>query len=176
MSHTSIPCSSATFLGYRRESHYSDRVSAQTSLESREVQAFVSFIRAHASVVRGLDRELVADHGLTINDYEVLLRLARAPDRMMRRVDLAQQVLLTPSGITRLLDGLQRHGYVEKAACDSDARVVYAKLTDAGRKKLKSATDDHVASICALFGERFSDEELRTLCDFLERLEPKTDN
>ena len=108
MSHTSIPCSSATFLGYRRESHYSDRVSAQTSLESREVQAFVSFIRAHASVVRGLDRELVADHGLTINDYEVLLRLARAPDRMMRRVDLAQQVLLTPSGITRLLDGLQR--------------------------------------------------------------------
>ena len=106
--------------------------------KASEVQAFVSFIRAHASVVRGLDRELVADHGLTINDYEVLLRLARAPDRMMRRVDLAQQVLLTPSGITRLLDGLQRCGYVEKAACDSDARVVYAKLTDAGREKLRT--------------------------------------
>ena len=148
-------------------------MSAQTSLESREVQVFVSLIRAHASVVRGLDRELVAEHGLTINDYEVLLRLARAPDRMMRRVDLAQQVLLTPSGITRLLDGLQRHGYVEKAACDTDARVVYAKLTDAGRKKLKSATDDHVASICALFGERFNEDELASLCDFLERLEPK---
>ena len=148
-------------------------MSAQTSLESREVQVFVSLIRAHASVVRGLDRELVADHGLTINDYEVLLRLARAPDRMMRRVDLAQQVLLTPSGITRLLDGLQRHGYVEKAACDTDARVVYAKLTDAGRRKLKSATDDHVASICALFGERFNEDELASLCDFLERLEPK---
>ena len=148
-------------------------MSSQTSLESREVQAFVSFIRAHASVVRGLDRELVADHGLTINDYEVLLRLARAPDRMMRRVDLAQQVLLTPSGITRLLDGLQRHGYVEKAACDTDARVVYAKLTDAGRRKLKTSTDDHVASICALFGERFNEDELASLCDFLERLEPK---
>jgi DNA-binding MarR family transcriptional regulator len=148
-------------------------VNAQTSLESQEVQVFVSLIRAHASVVRGLDRELVADHGLTINDYEVLLRLARAPDRMMRRVDLAQQVLLTPSGITRLLDGLQRHAYVEKAACDTDARVVYAKLTDAGRKKLKSATDDHVASICALFGERFNEDELASLCDFLERLEPK---
>jgi len=147
-------------------------VSTQTSVESVEVQAFVSFVRAHASVVRGLDRELVADHGLTINDYEVLLRLARAPDRMMRRVDLAQEVLLTPSGITRLLDGLQSCGLVEKAACDSDARVVYAKLTDAGREKLKTATDDHVASIRALFGERLSEDELRTLCDFLDRLQP----
>ena len=148
-------------------------MSAQALLESREVQAFVSLLRAHASVVRGLDRELVADHGLTINDYEVLLRLARAPDRMLRRVDLAQQVLLTPSGITRLLDGLQRHGYVEKAACDSDARVVYAKLTEAGGEKLRTATTDHVASIGALFGERFTDEELRTLCDFLDRLHPE---
>jgi DNA-binding MarR family transcriptional regulator len=145
----------------------------RSSVESVEVQVFVSFVRAHASVVRGLDRELVADHGLTINDYEVLLRLARAPDRMLRRVDLAQQVLLTPSGITRLLDGLQRCGYVEKAACDSDARVVYAKLTDAGRAKLKGATTEHVASIRTLFGERFSEDELRTLCDFLDRLHPE---
>jgi len=151
-------------------------VSTQISLESAEVQAFISFVRAHASVVRGLDRELVAEHGLTINDYEVLLRLARAPDRMLRRVDLAQQVLLTPSGITRLLDGLQRCGFVEKAACETDARVVYAKLTDAGRDKLKEATDDHVASIRTLFGERFSDEELRTLCEFLDRLQPQGDN
>jgi DNA-binding MarR family transcriptional regulator len=91
---------------------------------------------------------------------------------MMRRVDLAQQVLLTPSGITRLLDGLQRCGFVEKAACDSDARVVYAKLTDAGREKLKQATEEHVGSIRTLFGERFSEHELRTLCDFLDRLQP----
>jgi DNA-binding MarR family transcriptional regulator len=145
-----------------------------TALEAPEVLAFVSFIRAHAAVTRQLDRELVAEHGLTINDYEVLLRLSRAPDRMMRRVDLAQQVLLTPSGITRLLDGLQRCGYVEKAACDSDARVVYAKLTDAGFEKLTAATADHVASIRGLFGARFSDEDLRTLCDFLERLQPET--
>ena len=110
-----------------------------TALEAPEVLAFVSFIRAHAAVTRQLDRELVADHGLTINDYEVLLRLARSPDGMMRRVDLAQQVLLTPSGITRLLDGLQRCGYVEKAACASDARVVYAKLTEDGLEKLAAA-------------------------------------
>jgi len=143
--------------------------------ESVEVQAFVNFVRAHASVVRGLNRELVDQHGLTVNDYEVLLRLARAPDRMMRRVDLAQQVLLTPSGITRLLDGLQRSGYVAKESCDTDARVVYAKLTDEGRGKLAEATDDHVASIRAMFGERFSGDELGTLCDFLERLQPQTE-
>jgi DNA-binding MarR family transcriptional regulator len=148
-------------------------VSTEVFVEGVEVQAFIHFVRAHASVVRGLDRELVADHGLTINDYEVLIRLSRAPDRMMRRVDLAQQVLLTPSGITRLLDGLQNSGYVEKAACDSDARVVYAKLTDAGHEKLTAATVDHFAAIRELFGARFNDEELRTLCDFLERLQPE---
>ncbi len=142
------------------------------TLERPEVLAFVSFLRAHAAVTRQLDRELVAEHGLTINDYEVLLRLARAPDRMLRRVDLAQQVLLTPSGITRLLDGLQRSGYVEKAACDSDARVVYAKLTYGGLKKLAQATESHVASIGAIFCQQLSDDELETLRDLLTRLEP----
>ena len=149
-------------------------MASQVVLEGVEVQAFVHFVRAHACVVRGLDRELVAGHGLTINDYEVLLRLSRAPDGVMRRVDLAQQVLLTPSGITRLLDGLQRSGFVEKAACDSDARVVYAKLTVAGEEKLRRATEDHVESIRALFGARFTEDELQTLCDFLERLQPET--
>ncbi len=148
-------------------------MTTQVSVEAVEVQTFIHFVRAHASVVRGLDRELVADHGLTINDYEVLIRLSRAPDQMMRRVDLAQQVLLTPSGITRLLDGLQRSGFVEKAACATDARVVYAKLTDAGHEKLTAASTDHFAAIRELFGARFNDEELRTLCDFLERLEPE---
>jgi len=143
------------------------------ALERPEVLAFVSFLRAHAAVTRQLDRELVAEHGLTINDYEVLLRLARAPDRMLRRVDLAQQVLLTPSGITRLLDGLQSCGYVEKAACASDARVVYAKLTDAGLEKLARATESHVGSIRAIFCEQLSDSELEQLRDLLTRLEPQ---
>jgi DNA-binding MarR family transcriptional regulator len=144
------------------------------SLEGVEVQAFIHFVRAHAAVVRRLDRELVENHGLTINDYEVLFRLSRATGCMMRRVDLAQQVLLTPSGITRLLEGLQRCGYVEKASCESDARVVYAKLTDAGHEKLTDATEDHVAAIRALFGERLSNDELETLRSFLERLQPET--
>jgi DNA-binding MarR family transcriptional regulator len=90
---------------------------------------------------------------------------------MLRRVDLAQQVLLTPSGITRLLDGLQRCGLVEKAGCETDARVVYAKLTDAGVEKLECASESHFASIRALF-DCFDEGELTMLRTLLARLQP----
>src|SRR5512133_4091968 len=139
--------------------------------QSSAVRAFVALIRAHSAAIRQLNAQLTRDHGLTINDYEVLLRLARAPDRKMRRVDLADQVLLTASGITRLLDGLQASGYVDKAACSSDARVTYAVLTDAGLDKLRSAADVHIAGIRAKFAERYSDEELVTLAELLTRLD-----
>jgi len=140
------------------------------SFESIEVRAFVNFLRAHSAVTRRLDRELVTDHGLTINDYEVLLHLSRAPNRMMRRVDLAKLVVLTPSGITRLLHGLQQCGLVCNESCESDARVVYAKLTDEGATRLERASEMHVESIRGLFGERFSPDELAVLVTLLERL------
>src|SRR5581483_7225238 len=97
------------------------------------LEAWVSFLRSHAAVTRELSAQLQRDHGLTISDYEVLLHLSRADGGMLRRVDLAQRVVLSASGITRLLEGLERAGYVEKATCESDARVSYAKLTDTGR-------------------------------------------
>jgi DNA-binding MarR family transcriptional regulator len=135
------------------------------------LSAWVGLLRGHAALTRALNADLVADHGLTLNDYEVLLRLSRAPERKMRRVDLADQVLLTASGITRLLDGLQASGYVDKAACSSDARVTYAVLTDAGHEKLRSAADVHVAGIHAKFAEHYSDDELATLAELLGRLD-----
>ena len=92
------------------------------SEQSLGVKVFAA-AAAHAIMTRKLNAQLVTDHGLTINDYEVLFRLARAPDRRLRRVDLAEQVLLTPSGITRLLDGLERYGYVDRASCATDRRV-----------------------------------------------------
>ena len=131
---------------------------------------WVNFLRAHAATTRRLNAELLAEHGLTINDYEVLLHLARAPERLLRRVDLVERLLLTPSGITRLLGGLEDAGYVERAACDTDARVVYAKLTDAGLEKLRAARDTHLAGVRSLFLERFSEEERRVLAELLERL------
>jgi DNA-binding MarR family transcriptional regulator len=140
------------------------------SEQSSTVRAFVALVRAHASATRELSGQLTNDHGLTINDYEVLLRLARAPDRRMRRVDLASEVLLTASGITRLLDGLERGGLVERGSCESDRRVVYAVLTDAGLAKLRAASKSHVAQIDDLFAARFDDRELVTVADLLERL------
>ena len=135
-----------------------------------EIQAFVGLLRAHASVTRRFSADLVADHGLTLSAYEVLLRLALAPDRRLRRVDLAEEVLLTPSGITRLLAGLEQSGYVERASCESDARVTYAQLTDAGLAKLREARMTHRAGIHDVFVDRFSVEELETLRDLLQRL------
>ncbi len=129
-------------------------------------------MRAHASTTRRFNAELVAEHDLTINDYEVLLHLSHADDRRLRRIDLAQRVLLTPSGITRLLEGLERAGYVERATCDSDARVTYAQLTDEGVEKLREASKSHVAGIRDFFRERFSREELEVLGGLLERLPP----
>lgn len=141
-----------------------------------ELAPWVSFLRAHATVIRELSAELVAAHGLTINDYEVLLRLSRAPDRRMRRVDLAQEVLLSPSGITRLLGGLEQAGLVERAACDSDARVVYAQLTPAGSTKLRAAAKTHVAGINRIFLDRFDEQEQDALAELLGRLSPPGDD
>ena len=140
------------------------------SQQSNSVQAFVSLVRAHAAATRLLSAQLTADHGLTISDYEVLLRLAQASDRRMRRVDLAEQVLLSASGITRLLEGLERAGYVDRAACDSDRRVVYAVLTDEGLAKLREASGSHLAQVEAYFTARFGDGELTDLAALLGRL------
>jgi DNA-binding MarR family transcriptional regulator len=142
------------------------------SEQSVSVESFIALLRAYTRAVRELNAQLTADHGLTISDYEVLLRLSRAPDRRMRRVDLAEQVLLTASGITRLLDGLERHGYVERGSCDSDRRVVYAVLTDEGLAKLLSASETHVAQIEEYFSARYEAAELVELTTLLGRIEP----
>jgi DNA-binding MarR family transcriptional regulator len=134
------------------------------------IGSWVSFLRAHSAITRQLNADLLNEHGLTLNDYEVLLCLAREPNGMLRRVDLAQTVILTASGITRLLDGLERAGFVEKASCASDARVSYAKLTDAGRAKLDAAAVTHLAGIDDLFLGRYSESERETLAELLGRL------
>ena len=133
------------------------------------METWASFLRAHATLTRRLNADLVAAHGLTLNDYEVLLFLAHAPERALRRVDLAEQVLLTQSGITRLLEGLEAQGLVRKERCAEDGRVVYAKLTDAGYERLRKAAKTHVAGIDELFTSRFSDAELELLGRLLSR-------
>src|SRR6185312_15705321 len=126
------------------------------------VRAWTRLMRADAATTRMLSAELQADHGLTINDYEALLVLSR--------VDRARNLMLTPSGITRLLQGLEDAGLVERASCATDLRVTYAQLTDAGPEKLAAASKAHVASICALFEEHFADKEIDSVAQLLGKL------
>jgi DNA-binding MarR family transcriptional regulator len=136
----------------------------------QQLEAWVSFLRSHSALTRELSVQLQREHGLTLNDYEVLLHLAGAEGAMMRRVDLAESVLLTASGITRLLDGLERAGFVCKETCQSDARVSYAKLTDDGLAKLRAASKTHLRGVEELFLSRYSEGELATLAELLSRL------
>jgi len=145
-------------------------VSRQVLSPQASTTAWARLLKAHASAKRELSTQLQAEHGLTINDYECLLLLSHADEGAMRRVDLAAELMLTPSGVTRLLDGLQDSGFVCNHSCDTDARVKYAMLTDAGRQKLDEASESHLAGVEQLFGERFSDEELATLGELLGRL------
>ena len=134
------------------------------------VTAWLRLLRGSAAARRLLDAGLQAEHGLTVVEYEALLLLSRADERSMRRVDLAHGLGLTASGVTRLLDGLEREGLVAKATCERDARVTYAVLTDEGAARLESSSCSHEGSVRALFEERYSAEELDTLASLLGRL------
>jgi DNA-binding MarR family transcriptional regulator len=134
------------------------------------VRAWARLLRAYVSTTRSLSAELQEEHGLTINDYEALLVLSRAEDGRLKRVDLARNLMLTPSGITRLLQGLEDAGLVERASCPTDLRVTYAQLTGAGREKLEAASHGHVAAICALFDEHFTDDETDSIAEILGKL------
>jgi DNA-binding MarR family transcriptional regulator len=132
--------------------------------------AWKHFLRAHSAITRQMDADLIASHGLTLSDYEVLLRLSQAPEQRLRRVDLAESVLLTQSGITRLLAGLEEAGLVERAACDTDRRVVYAQLTAAGDEKFRAAARTHLEGIRSLFADHFPQGDLESLAGLLSRL------
>lgn len=134
------------------------------------VRAWTRLMRAHASSVRLLGARLQAEHGLTVNDYEALYVLSRADGGRMKRVDLARRLLLTPSGITRLLEGLERAGLVERQACKEDLRISYAQLTDAGREKLLAASCAHEGSVRSLMEEHLDADEIEALAEMLAKL------
>jgi MarR family 2-MHQ and catechol resistance regulon transcriptional repressor len=131
---------------------------------------WVRFLRAHAAITRELSARLEASHGLTLSDFDVLVQLFHAEGHRLRRIDLARQVLLTASGITRLLDGLERAGWVAKERCSSDQRVTYAVLTETGLDKISAAREAHHRDTEELFGAKFTEDELETLDGLLKRL------
>jgi DNA-binding MarR family transcriptional regulator len=139
-------------------------------LEGAALDAWRSYLQTHASILRALDAELVAAHGMTTRDYEVLLYLAQAPEQKLPMSALAERTMLTRSGITRLIDGLVAAGLIERIACPNDARISYASLTGAGSKKLRKAGCTHVASIRRLFLSHYSADEIDQLAALLSRL------
>ena len=146
-------------------------VASETSrLEGSALEAWRSYLQSHAAIVRELDAELIAQHGLTIRDYEVLLYLAQAEDQQLPMSALSERTMLTRSGITRLVDGLVSQELIERVSCQSDARVSYARLTETGYTKLKEAGCTHVAGIERLFLAHFSPAELEQLAGLLGRL------
>jgi MarR family transcriptional regulator, 2-MHQ and catechol-resistance regulon repressor len=140
----------------------------EKTLSSNE--AFEKLLGAHATLRGELNAALVASHGLTVTDYSCLLLLSRADDEGMRRIDLANELGLSPSGITRLLDRLEGQGYVGKGECKTDARVSYATLTEAGRAKLEDAWPEHVNAVHRRVAAALSEEEIEMLADLLARL------
>ncbi len=132
--------------------------------------AWVGFLRAHSSVVKALDADLIARHGLPLSAYEVLLRLALSENGYLRMSELAQQALLSQSRISRLVDQLCRDGLIERRSCETDSRVVYAAITDAGRARLEQAEATHSAGVEGRFFERLSDADLARLAEIWDQI------
>jgi DNA-binding MarR family transcriptional regulator len=147
-----------------------------TTKASPSTVAFTRLLDARANLIRDLNASLVAQHGLTLNDYGALLLLSRAGEEGMRRIDLAHELQLSPSGITRLLDRLMEQGLVGRGACKEDARVSYAVLTDAGLTKLKDCAPGHIADIEGRLGAVLDEEEMDTLAELLGRLGGREEN
>jgi DNA-binding MarR family transcriptional regulator len=134
-----------------------------------ELGAWREFLRAHAVLTRELDEELRRSHGLPLSSYDVLVNLESAPDRQMRMSELADAVLLSRSGLTRLVERLEREGLLERADCPSDARGSLAVLTDEGLARLTQARKTHLRGVRERFLEHFSDDELERLGEFWAR-------
>jgi DNA-binding MarR family transcriptional regulator len=146
-------------------------VASDTSrLDGIALEGWRSYLQSHAAIVRELDAELIAQHGMTTRDYEVLLYLAQAEDQKLPMSALSERTMLTRSGITRLIDGLVHEGLIERVSCSSDARISYARLTLPGYGRLKQAGCTHVASIERLFLAHFTPTELEQLAGLLGRL------
>ncbi len=141
-------------------------------LGPKELAAWRAFLRAHSWLTRELDAELVEAHGLQLTSYEVLLFLSESPHGRMRMSDLAEGVLLSRSGLSRLVDRLEREGFLERVRCEEDARGLYAAITEKGRRLFSEARRTHLEGVRQRFLRHFSEDELAALGELLERVVP----
>ena len=141
-------------------------------LAPAELGAWRGLLRVHAALVKALDAELAAEHDLPLSSYEVLITLQAAPERRLRMAELAERVLLSRSGMTRLVDRLEREGLLVRDHCTSDGRGCYAVLTEAGEQMLARARPSHLAGVRQRFLVHFAPDELATLASWWDRVLP----
>ena len=123
-----------------------------------EIRTWIRFVATNAAISRELEARLMGAHGLTLSDYDVLVQLARSPERKLRNIDLAKAVVLTRSGVTRLVDGLEKDGLVARSSCPSDKRGSFVSITDEGLGRLRAAAQTHLEGVRELFVERLGEE------------------
>ncbi|MFL5823446.1 MAG: MarR family winged helix-turn-helix transcriptional regulator [Solirubrobacteraceae bacterium] len=136
-------------------------------------EAWIGLLETHKRLVRTLDAQLEAEHGLTLSALEALGRLAAADGHNLRLSALADGCALSLSRISRIIDTLQERGLVERRAVESDGRAVHAHLTDAGLQLVRRARCSHFAAVQSSFFDRLSDEEIRTLAEIFARFAPQ---
>jgi DNA-binding MarR family transcriptional regulator len=139
-------------------------------LNESELRAWRGLLRAHASLAKRLEGRLEREHGLQLSSYEVLQHLMDAPGGRMRMCDLAEQAQLSRSGLTRLVDRLERDELLGRCSCEQDARGAFACLTDSGRERLAAARGTHRAVVREHFLSHFSQRELEALGSMWERI------
>jgi DNA-binding MarR family transcriptional regulator len=139
-------------------------------LAEGEIAVWKRFLRAHAKALRRLEADLMEAHALPLASYDVLVQLVEAPDRRLRMTELAEAVMLSRSGLTRLVDRLEREGLVAREACESDARGLFAVLTDAGYERLRNASGTHLRGVSDYVISRLDADDLHALDGVLRKL------
>jgi DNA-binding MarR family transcriptional regulator len=139
-------------------------------LNDDEIRAWGGFLRTHARIVRELDQELRDAHGMPLGTFDVLINLALAPEEMLRMRDLADAIVLSRSGLTRLVDRLVREGLLERRRCGEDARGAWAVLTPAGKRALTKAAPTHFDGVRRRFLSALDGKEQERLGDVWDKI------
>ncbi len=150
-------------------------VPAATTLNDTESRAWVGLLHAYSTLVKQLDAELIAAHGISLSAFEVLWRIAATDHGRLRMTELAELVLLSPSGLSRLVDRLEVEKMIARVACAEDGRAINATITELGRSRLAEAQGTHFDGIRRRFLSNFSEVEVSLLADFWVRLAPHCD-
>lgn len=148
----------------------SETTNERPQIPAAQLRAWRAFLEAHARAVEVLSKELRDGADLPLGWYDVLVQLSEAPDDRLRMQELAEAVLLSKSGLTRLIDRMERAGLVTRVACSDDRRGTFAQLTSAGRQRLRDAAPVHLRGVREHFGDRFDDAEALQLEQLLRRV------